>query len=114
MITNNPAMKELYLDNNHLQAGIFVIAMALKRSPASCLKILDLGNNSIPERIHEDLADFIRNSKLEKLYLSYNNLNSSLNVILEFLSKINTLKSLYLDCCNLTDAVSRDRPIMPA
>ena len=106
MITNNPAMKELYLDNNHLQAGIFEITMALKRIPASCLKILDLGNNSIPERIHEGLADFIRNSKLEKLYLSYNNLNSSSNVILESLSKISTLKSLYLDSCNLTDAVS--------
>ena len=69
IITNNPAIKELYLGNNNLQAGIFEIAMALKRSPASCLKILDLGDNSIPERIHEDLADFIRNSKLEKLYI---------------------------------------------
>ena len=90
VITNNPAMKELYLGNNNLQAGIFEIAMALKRSPALCLKILDLGNNSVPERIHEDLADFIRNSKLEKLYLSNNNLNSSLKVILQSLSKINS------------------------
>ena len=106
VITNNPAMKELYLGNNHLQAGIFKITMALKRSPASCLKILDLGSNSIPERIHEDLADFFTSSKLEKLFLSCNNLNLSSNVILESLSKISTLKSLYLDSCNLTDAMS--------
>ena len=106
VIANNPAIKELYLGNNNLQAGIFKIAMALKRSSAPCLKILDLGNNSIPEGIQEELADFISSSKLEKLYLSYNNLHSSLNVILEPLSKINTLKSLYLDSCNLTDSIS--------
>ena len=106
VITNNPAMKELYLGNNNLQAGIFEITTAIKRSPASCLKILDLGDNSIPERICKELADFFSSSRLEKLYLSYNNLSSSLNVILESLSKINTIKSLYLDSCNLTDAVS--------
>ena len=32
VITNNPAIKELYLGNNNLQAGIFKIAMALKKA----------------------------------------------------------------------------------
>ena len=106
LITNNPAIKELYLSNNYLQAGIFKIAMALKRSSDSCLKILDIANNCIPDRIHKELLEFISSSKLEKLYFSYNNLHSSLNVILQSLNKVNTLKSLYLDSCNLTDAMS--------
>ena len=83
LITNNPTIKELYLSNNHLQAGIFRIAMALKQSSGSCLKILDLANNSIPERIHKELADFNSSGKLKKLFYSYNNLHSSINVILE-------------------------------
>ena len=90
LIINNPAIKELYLSNNNLQAGIANIAVALKRSSTPFLKHLDVSNNCIPQKALEGLADFISCSKLESFYFSYNNLNSSSNVILEALSKLHT------------------------
>ena len=105
LIINNPAIKELYLSNNNLQAGIANIAVTLKRSSTPFLKLLDVSNNCIPQKAFEGLADFISCSKLESFYLSYNNLHSSSNVILEALSKLHTLTTLYLDGCNLTDIV---------
>ena len=105
LIINNPVIKELYLSNNNLQAGIANIAVALKRSSTPLFKLLDVSNNCIPQKALEGLADFISHSKLESFYLSYNNLNSSSNVILEALSELHTLTALYLDGCNLTDIV---------
>ena len=105
LIINNPTIKELYLGNNNLQAGMVKIVMALK-SLAPFLKLLDVSNNSIPQQALKELAYFVSNSKLEKLYLSYSNFNSSLNVSLEALSKLHTLTTLYLDGCNLPDTAS--------
>ena len=106
LIKNNPAIKELYLGNNNLHAGVLKIAVALKMRLAPVLKILDVSNNCIPDRIVDELADFIGSSKLEQLYLSYNNFSLSSCVILEALSKLRTLTTLYLDGCNLADTVS--------
>ena len=106
LIMNNPAIKDLYLGNSNLQAGIVNVVMALKRNSTPFLKLLDVSNNSMPQQALKELVNFVSNSKLEKLYLSYSNFNSSLNVSLEALSKLCTLTTLYLDGCNLPDTAS--------
>ena len=96
VIANNNELEELYLGTNNLQSGVISIAKALKK--LSSLKVLDLGNNNVPEEAGDELAAAIKaNSSLEKLWLGGNHLGSSTVMIVNALMQVTTLKELNLN-----------------
>ena len=94
VITNNPGIEILILNNNNLSNGALKVARALKS--LSSLKTLQLGNNNLPGSVMNELSQiFMSNKSLEKLNLSNNNLKSSIFSLLKSLSTTSKLK--YLD-----------------
>ena len=93
VILSNTGIKELYLGNNHLQAGVIKISRALKK--ISSLKILDLENNQLSEKVVDELASAISAiNSLEKLWLDNNNLASSITKLAMACSKHSKLKQI--------------------
>ena len=96
IITHNTGIEELYLNNNNLGIGSVKIVKALQE--ITSLKCLGLGKNKVPYEVSDELAVAIEvNESLEKLWLQGNMLSSSINVILNALCKISTLKVLCLN-----------------
>ena len=96
IITQNTGLEELYLNNNNLGIGSVEIAKALQE--ITSLKSLGFSKNKVPYEVSDELAFAIEvNKSLEKLWLQSNMLSSSINVILNALCKISTLKVLNLD-----------------
>jgi len=107
VIKNNTCLEELHLDNNDLQSSAVVILQALKA--ISSLKVLSLNRNNISEKAVDDLAEVIKsNGKLQELRLSYNNLQSSVVVVLQALKGTKSLKKLDLDGNNMSGKVVDD------
>ena len=101
VIMHNIGLAELYLNGNNLRAGTLKVAKALQH--ITTLRILDLGNNNIPQKACDELALAIKSNKhLKKLGLSDNNLHSSAIVILNSLAAITTLKVLGLENNQIT------------
>ena len=104
VISNNPNMEQLFLDNNYIGKGILVIAKALQQ--VNSLKVLSLGNVNMPKDVSGELALAIQcNRYLNTLHLNDNNLQSSAVFILQKLSKISSLNVLNLQSTQLTDEV---------
>ena len=108
VIANNNELEELYLGTNNLQSGVINISTALKK--LSSLKVLDLGNNNVPEEAADELSVAIRaNNSLEKLWLGGNHLRSSTVMIVNALMQVTTLKEL-----NLNNNRNRSEELAPA
>ena len=105
VMLNNDICK-LYLSNNDLRAGLLTIMMHLKDS--LFIKSLYLGHNSIPDNVCVKLANLIGSIPLNELDLSFTCLKLSGRFMAQALCKINTLTSLNLNNCYMTDAVSTD------
>ena len=101
LILRNDTLQELYLGDNDLRAGVLTIVASLQN--VSTLRNLTLDNNSIPDKMCVNLVNFITNVNLELLDLSFNCLQLSGKFVVQGLSKINTLTSLYLSNCYMTD-----------
>ena len=96
VITSNNCLEELYLGNNQLHLGFLKIAIGLQK--ISSLKVLDLYDNRLPDKIADELALVIRNNTvLEKLWLGDNHLGSSTVVVANALEDISTLKQINLN-----------------
>ena len=103
IILNNADLVCLNLNNNNIGKGMFQIAKALQQ--LGSLETLALGNTNMPREIFDDLALAIEcNPCLNNLQLNDNNLQSSaINILLQALSKISTLKVLSLQSNQLSE-----------
>ena len=100
-------MFSLRLCNNKSQSSCTVILQALKRN--SNLKMLNLNDNNMTGKVVYDLADVIaNNTSLEGLYLRGNNLQSSVNVILQAIKGVSNVKVLDLSDNNMSEEVASD------
>ena len=105
VIKNNVDLEELCLFKNNLQLSAIVILQALKGT--SNLRKLDLIANNMTGIVVNDLADVIKvNPALEELWISGNNLQSSIVVILEVLKNVSNLKVLDLCNCKMMDGIA--------
>ena len=96
VILNNKFLKDLRLRNNNIGKGMMQVVKSLQQMTS--LELLDLGNNSIPKEVCNEIAVAIEvNNNLEKLWLHNNMFCTSINVILNALCKLSTLKVLNLD-----------------
>ena len=94
-ICNNTGLNELHLDDNNLGKGLLHIAKALQQ--LNSLKVLRVEHSNMPREVCNELAVAIKcNQSLNTLQLCCNNLQSSINVILQALSKISSLRVLDL------------------
>ena len=94
-ICTNTGLNELYLDNNNIGKGLLHITKALQK--LRLLQVLGLGHTNMPKEVSKELAVAIeRNQSLSTLQLCGNNLQSSVIVILQALSKISSLRVLEL------------------
>ena len=108
VISNNPGLEELYLDNNQLHLGVIKIATALEN--ISSLKVLGLQNNNISDEAASALAAAIKaNNSLEKLWLSGNHLGSSVVAVVNALKELSTLKQVHIN-----DTKIRGKELVPA
>ena len=106
VIQNNPCLEELYLNNNDLKSSFGLILKALKEN--SKLIVLSLNRSKMTELVAEGLANVItKNPCLEELDISYNNFKSSINVILQALKEVSSLKGLNLNGSNITGQVAK-------
>ena len=95
VISSNTGLEELYLGNNHLHLGIIKIVIALEN--VSSLKVLDFQNNNMTEEVGDKLSGVIAaNDSVEKLWLTDNNLESSISVIIKVCCHSSCLKELYI------------------
>ena len=107
VIKSNLNLEILGLSQSNFGPSTIVILRSLKCS--SKLTFLNLSNNTMIGRFVEDLANvIISNSGLEQLYLSDNNLKSSVVVILKALQENSKLKILNLSSNNMTEQVAED------
>ena len=107
VIKNNTHLKQLYIANNKLGVSAAVILQALTKF--SNLKVLNLNGSNLTEQLVGDLINVIRNNlNLEELYLSNNDLQSSVFVILQALKQNSELKILNLSSNNVTGLVVKD------
>ena len=107
VINCNSCLEELHLANNDLKSSAVAVLQALQG--IATLKVLDLSFNNMTGVVAEDLAYVInRNSCLEYLYLSNNDLKSTAVVVLQALQGITTLKVLNLSCNDMTSVVAED------
>lgn len=104
VIRKNPSLVELHLSNNDLKASVGTILHALQDH--SNLQVLNLNQNKIPETFCQSIALVIQNNcSLHDLRLGFNNLKSSLDVILLELKKIEFLKVLNLNDVGLSGEI---------
>ena len=107
VINCNSCLEQLHLANNDLKSSAVAVLQALQG--IATLKVLDLNFNNMTGVVAEDLAYVInRNSCLEKLYLSNNDLKSTAVVVLQALQGITTLEILNLSCNDMTSVVAED------
>ena len=107
VIKNNTHLKQLCIKNNKLGVSAAVILQALRRT--SSLKVLNLNGSNLTEQLVGDLINVIRNNlNLEELYLSNNDLHSSVFVILQALKENSELEILNLSSNNVTGLVVKD------
>ena len=107
VIKNNKELEKLYLSGNDLKLDATVILQALKEK--FNLKVLQLNDNGMTEKVAEDLANVIKNNKgLEELYLSNNSLKSAAAVILKALKENSVLRKLSFSGNLMTQEVAED------
>ena len=101
IIMKNTGLKELHFASNNVHRSIIKISQMLQN--ISTLISLDLSDNNLPEGTGIEIAVAIQsNNSLKQLKLHSNNLQSSIVVILEALSKLSTLELLDLHSSHLT------------
>ena len=104
VICANTGINNLYLDNNDIGKGLLDIAKALQQLNA--LQVLSLGNTNMPKKVSNELEVAIEcNQNLNTLKLYGNNLQTSVVVILQALSKISSLRVLDLYSNQLSEDV---------
>ena len=102
VICNNVGLNELFLDNNDIGKGMLHIVRALKQ--LNSLQALGLSNTNMPKDVTDDLALAIEcNQSLNTVRLNNNNLQRSAVVIIQALSKVSSLRVLYLESNKLTE-----------
>ena len=102
VICNNVGLNKLFLDNNDIGKGMLHIVRALQQ--LNSLQALGLSNTNMPKYVTDDLALAIEcNQSLNTFDLDGNNLQSSAVIILKALSKLSSLRVLYLDSIQLTE-----------
>ena len=108
IISSNTKLEELYLGNNHLQAGIIQVFTELKK--ISSLRMLDLENNGMSKEVATELAAAISgNSSLQRLWLDNNdNLGSSMESVAAACSKISNLEQLCITNTGISNKVGKD------
>ena len=105
-IKSNSSLTQLHLSDNDLRSSVIVILQALKETCK--LEVLNLNNCNMTGQVAKDLADVIqKNSSLEELYLSNNNLKTSLILILKALKENSKLKVLSLNKNKMTELVAK-------
>ena len=108
VISSNNRLEQLYLGNNHLQLGVLKVTTALQN--VFSIRVLDFMYNNLPEKTAYYLAAAIcAKNRLEKLWLSGNQLGSSSVVVVNALEGISTLKDLALN-----DNKNRSEELVPA
>ena len=106
VMNNNTSLEEICLCYCS-EPSALVMIQALKR--VSGLKKLSLQGNNMSGKVVTDLADVIKsNTSLEEIYLDYNNLQSSVVVILVALKSISTLKKISLQNNGMSGEVVND------
>ena len=101
-VVNNDKLEQLLLNNNYLCKGVSRIARSLQGLVS--LRALDLGNTNMPKEACNELASAIAcNKHLHTVQLYGNNLQSSIVVILQSLSKISSLKVVNLQSNQLNE-----------
>ena len=101
VLKSNPKLTKLQFGGNDFRKSSIMISEALQS--ISSLESLDLSNNSLPEEVGIELAAAIQSNRtLKHLLLHSNNLQSSVDSILQALSKLSTLELLDLHNSNLT------------
>ena len=132
IITHNTVLEELHLSNNNLGIGLLDVAKALQKIQS--LQVLNLSNTQLPNEVNSDLALAIEsNRNLKTLLMSSSsmecssdailpalsksfslqimahscNLQSSINLILQALSKLSTLEQLDLHNSHLTSLAAK-------
>ena len=96
VIMHNTGLEELCLSSNNMGEAALTVAKALQN--ITSLKVLALVNNNLPSKVGYELALVIESNKnLKQLFLNDNNLQSSINHILQSLSTISTLEMLSID-----------------
>ena len=104
-IPNMTSLQQLWLKSNNLGAAK-VITIAESLSVLTTLKQLSLVSNQITEEAADAIVSAIHsNDRLEKLYLSDNDLRAGVLTIVNSLKNISTLKVLYLDNNSIPDVV---------
>ena len=104
IMNSNTSLEELGLCYC-TESFVLVMIKALKR--VSILKKLNLQGNNMSGKVANDLADMIKNNHyLEEIYLGSNDLQKSVNVVLEALQEIRYLKKLDLRRNNLSGEVA--------
>lgn len=89
VVQQNIWLEELVLKYNNLKSSVIVIFQSLLNTES--LRILDIENNDIDETAGESLADVIRNTELEELYISDNNFGKGLLSVVKGLQSISSL-----------------------
>ena len=105
VIIRNPHLNDLTIALNDLRSSATLIFKALKTSIK--LRSLDIGMNNMTGDVAKDLADVIKSSTcLQDLRIQYNNLNSTMRMILEALKHKSKLKILGLNGSNMKNYVA--------
>ena len=111
IISLNTSLREFYTAGNNLKSSVIVILECLSR--ISSLQILDLNNNQISVEAGEPLASVVaRNTGLEELFLSDNNLGEGMLVVTKALQQLISLKSIDLGNTNISKEASSEIPLV--
>ena len=104
-IPNMSLLQQLWLKNNNLGTDK-VITIARSLSALTTILQLSLTGNQITEEAADAIVSAIcTNDRLEKLYLSDNDLRAGVLTIVNSLKNVLTLKVLYLDNNSIPDSV---------
>jgi len=102
VIQNNQRLEEVTLNENNLGDAVVDIAVSLKSS--IFLRVLGLNSNGLSKEVAPHLAAAIYSKNcLEELHLHNNNMQEALNVILEALTSISTLRLLDIQGNQMTE-----------
>ena len=101
-------LQEIDISKNNLTAGVRKIMKALQG--INTLRKLCFDNNNITVEAADDIAAVVsRNTKLQEINISENNLRTiGVRKIMKALQGINTLRKLYLGNNNITDEAADD------